>query len=238
VLWNPDGQYILFRGEKGVLWLRADGSGQPHLLIRSEILGNQWSFTPDGMRLAFVENSANTGADIWTVPIESGGGELKAGTPEVFLQTPFDERGPAFSPDGRWVAYFSFESGRPEIYVRAFPDQKGKRQISNDEGATPVWSHNGRELFFRNKNDQIMVAQYTVKGDSFVAEKPRLWSGKKIALTPTTRGFDLAPDGEQIVATVPVEYSTEQQTQNHVIFLLNFFDELRRRMSTEGKAIH
>jgi serine/threonine-protein kinase len=82
-----------------------------------------------------------------------------------------------------------------------------------------------------------MVVPYTVKGDLFVAEKPRLWSGRKLALTPTARGFDVAPDGKHIVATLPAEYSEEQKTQHHLIFLLNFFDELRRRVPTEGKPI-
>jgi Tol biopolymer transport system component len=238
VFWSPDGQYIVFRGQKGIFWLRADGAGQPQLLFGSETVGNQLSFTPDGRRLAYVENSSKTGADIWTVRIESDRGWPIARTPEVFLQTPFDEREPAFSPDGHWLAYFSVESGSPEVYVRAFPDNRGKRQISNGGGVTPVWSPNGHELFFRNKRDQIMVARYTVKGNSFVPEKPRLWSRRRLALSPTTRGFDVAPDGKHIVATLPVESSEEQKTRNHVTFLLNFLDEIRRRVPTDSKPIH
>lgn len=237
LLWSPDGQYIVCRGEKGMLWLRADGSGQPQPFLRSRNLQNPWSFTPDGKRLAFVENNPATLADIWTTPIESDRNGLRAGTPEVFLHTPINERAPTFSPDGRWLAYFTVESGRSEVYVRAFPDKGSKVQISNDEGSSPVWSRNGREVFFRSRNNQIMVVPYTVKGDLFVAEKPRLWSGRKLALTPTARGFDVAPDGKHIVATLPAEYSEEQKTQHHVIFLLNFFDELRRRVPTEGEPI-
>jgi eukaryotic-like serine/threonine-protein kinase len=237
VLWTPDGQYLVCRGEKGMLWLRADGSGQPQPLTRSENLQNPWSFAPDGSRLAFVENNPKTGADIWTVPVRSDAGGLKAGTAEVFLDAPFNERAPTFSPDGRWLAYFTIESGRSEVYVRRFPGRSGKRQISNDEGTSPVWSPNRHELFFRSKDNQIMVAPYTASGDSFVAEKPRLWSPKKLALTPTTRGFDVASDGQHIVATLPAEPSEQQKTQHHVTFLLNFLDELHRRLPTGGKPL-
>ena len=106
--------------------------------------------------------------------MESDGAGLRAGKPELFVQSPFDERHPTFSPDGRWLAYDSNESGNFQVYVRAFPDKGGKWQISNGNGLYPVWSRNGHELFFRNEDNQIMVASYSVKGDSFVADKARV----------------------------------------------------------------
>ena len=114
------------------------------------------------------------------MPIESDGAGLRAGTSEVFLQTPTNERSPALSPDGRWLAYSSDESGTYQIYVRAFPDKSGKWQISNSGGIYPMWSRNGHELFFETA-DRIMVAQYTAKGDSFAADKPLMWSDRKPA---------------------------------------------------------
>jgi Tol biopolymer transport system component len=96
---------------------------------------------------------------------------LRAGKPEVFLQTPADERHLSLSLDGRWLACSSNESGTYQVYVRAFPDKDGKWQISNSGGAYPRWSRNGRELFFDTLDNHIMVAAYTVKGDSFVAGK-------------------------------------------------------------------
>ena len=114
------------------------------------------------------------------MPLESDGAGLRAGKPEVFLQTPADERHPSFSPDGRWMAYASDESGTFQVYVRAFPDKGGKWQISNSGGMYPMWSRNGHELFFETLDNHIMVAAYTVKGDSFVADKPRVWSEKQI----------------------------------------------------------
>src|SRR5207249_3264593 len=83
---------------------------------------------------------------------------------------------PTFSPDGRWIAYRSDESGRDETYVRPFPGPGGKWQISTGGGTNPTWSRTRHELFYGTPDQRIMVAPYTVEGDSFRAEKPRLWS--------------------------------------------------------------
>jgi len=113
--------------------------------------------------------------DLWTVPVERDGNGLNAGKPELFLQTPQDETDPSFSSDGRWLAYASNETGKYQVYVRAFPDRGGRWQVSGEDGITPMFSKNGRELFFRSVlDDRIMVVSYSVKGDSFVAEKPRV----------------------------------------------------------------
>ena len=93
-----------------------------------------------------------------------------------------------------------------------------------------MWSRSGRELFFESLDNRIMVAGYTVRGDSFIRNKPRLWSEKALAnLVNASKNVDLAPDGRRIVAVIPAEGSEAQQSQHHVVFLENFFDELRRR---------
>lgn len=161
--WSPDGRYITFSAlGEGMSAIRSDGSGKPMPLTRSRY--NQWpySFTPDGKRLAFYERS-RTSSDLWTAPLESDGTGLGVGKPEVFLQTPANELQPSFSPDGRWLAYSSDESGTTQIYVRAFPDKGGKWQISNRDGMYPMWSRNGHELFFETLDNRIMVAAYMVK---------------------------------------------------------------------------
>lgn len=234
-LWSPDGRYIAFRAAGGMFWTRSDGAGKPQPLTQSKNVQSPWSFAPDAKRLAFMEVSLERWSGIWTVSLETNGAGLRAGGKPEAIEHRFEERHPSFSPDGRWLAYRANESGTYQVYVRAFPDTGGKWQISNGDGVYPVWSPKGRELFFRTLDNQIMTAAYEIKGDSFVADKPRLWSEKRLANVGLFRSYDVAPDGKRIVALMPAEGLEEQKAQNHVTFLLNFFDELRRRVPTEGK---
>ena len=149
------------------------------------------------------------------------------GKPTVFLNGPFVEQEPMFSPDGRWLAYQSNESGRNEIYVRPFPGPGGKWQVSTAFGSTATWSRTRRELFYSGPGNQIMVATYTVDGDAFQAAKPNVWSETKFASRPRQRSLDLHPDGERFaLAAAPDAQSAVKQDK--VVFIFNFFDELRR----------
>jgi Tol biopolymer transport system component/predicted Ser/Thr protein kinase len=238
-VWTPDGRFIVFAGRYGgIFWTRSDGAGNPQPLTQSKNPQFPFSFTLDGKRLSWMEQAGSGGFALWTMPVESDGTGLRSGKPELFLKdSSFDLRHPMFSPDGRWLAYSSNESGTYQVYVRAFPDRGGKWQISNSGGAYPAWSHNGRDLFFRSIDNRIMVAAYTAKGDSFAADKPRVWSEKRLADFGMvgTASYDLAPDGKRVAALMPVEAPGAQQAQNHVIFLENFFDELRRKVPLSGK---
>jgi serine/threonine-protein kinase len=224
-VWSANSRYIVFRSAHGMLWVRADGTAPPRVLTQ----GLPWSFTRDGKRLAFNLFSPANVDDIWTVPVETGSSGLRAGKPELLLQAPFHERSPMFSPDGRWIAYQSNESGRYEVYVQGFPNGHVKRQISDGRGSSPAWSHNGRDLFFLS-NRGIMAASYQARGDSFVVEKPRVWLKKGIPGFPSTKSYDPAPDGKSIVALMPAD--TVEEPHGRVTFLLNFFDELRRLAPT------
>jgi serine/threonine protein kinase/Tol biopolymer transport system component len=114
-VWTPDGRYIAFHATgEGMSVIRSDGSGKPQPLTQKD--NRPSSFTPDGKRLAFNELRSGK-IHLWTVPLETEGAGLRAGKPEVFLQTPADERNPSFSPDGRWLAYSSDESGTFQVYV-------------------------------------------------------------------------------------------------------------------------
>jgi serine/threonine-protein kinase len=234
-LWTPDGQYVVFTpyGD-GILQARADGTSQPRALTQGKFQ-IPWSFTPDGKRLAYFEIAASI--QIWTVPLEDHGGQLRAGKPELFLKSRFTDVDPSFSPDGRWLAYQSDESGTDEVYVRPFPPpssgQGGKWQISNNGGRAPRWPRNGHELVYQS-GDQMMAASYTVNGDTFVAEQPRVWIPKLGATVIANMvTWDLAPDGTRVAVVAPVEPAEASKEDHEVVFLLNFFDELRRRVPTK-----
>jgi serine/threonine-protein kinase len=225
-VWSPDGRYVVFTSiGTGILWTRSDGAGQPELLVSSKNVIAPRSFTPDGKRLAYVEIASSP--QIWTVSLEDKNGSLKSGQPQQFLKDRFMDFQPEFSPDGRWLAYLSNESGRNEIYVRAFAPassgQEGKWQISNNGGIGPLWSRTASELLYQS-GDQIMAVNYTVKGDAFQAEKPRVWTEKLGGgLTPT-----LSADGKRVALVAPINASTPTQ-EHEVVFLQNFSDELRRK---------
>jgi len=233
-VWSPDGRFMVFQAAGGIFWTRADGAGKPQPLIHSNRHPLPTSFTRDATRLVFSEMTPGTGAEIRTVPVECGSGQMRAGQPEVFLKTADVLAFPAFSPDGRWLAYGDAPAGSYEVYVRAFPDKGIQVQISNAGGTMPVWSPNGHELFYRTEDHRIMVVNYTVKGESFVPDKPRVWFGKELANVGLAKNFDLAPDGKRFVVLMPA-VSPEPRAQNHVMLVVNFLDEVRRRVAPQGK---
>ena len=228
--WSPDGQSIVFSTlGKGLFRVRADGAIQPQALTLAKTFLRPWSFTPDGKRLAYFETSV-ANPQILTLPLVDDGGQWKGGQPEPFSRNTYTERLPSFSPDGRWLAYDSDESGRTEVYVRAFPPpasgQGGKGQISNNGGSGARWSRTAPEIVYRS-GDQVMAVKYTIAGDTVVAEKPKVWIAK---LGGTA--WDLAPDGRRVAVLTSVRSGEAPVREHEVVFLLNFIDELRRRLPT------
>jgi eukaryotic-like serine/threonine-protein kinase len=228
--WSPDGRYVVFEAiAKGIFQARADGGSQPQELTVSQSAQVPWSFTPDSERLAYFEGTGNP--QIWTLPLEDQAGQLKAGKPQQFLKSSSNDFAPSFSPDGRWLAYTSNASGQAEVYVRAFPPpssgQGGMWQISSGGGLWPTWRRKANDLVYES-GGQIMAVSYTVQGDTFVAGKPRVWIAK---LGPHA-GWDLAPDGNRLLVLTPVESAEAPKPDHEVVFLINFFDELRRRAPT------
>jgi serine/threonine-protein kinase len=228
--WTPDSQHLAYVSGSTLVWMRADGAGNAQKLLDNPSRPRPWSFSPDGRLLAYHDTSPETGFDIWTLPLDLTDPEHpKPGKPELFLRTPADELVPRFSPDGRWIAYRSNESGNNEIYVRPFPASvPGKWQISNGGGLYALWSTNGRELFYETAGRQIMVVNYSVEGASFVLGRPRVWYDKQLFYNGTSN-LDLAPDGKRFVVFSLPQAALENRGSVHVTMLLNFFDELQRR---------
>jgi serine/threonine-protein kinase len=239
-VWTPDGRRITFasaragNGTRNLYWQRADGTGDAERLAESKYLQLPGSWHPSGKFLAFFElNPQNLTRDLLILPMEgSEATGWKPGKPTVFLSTPFDEVAPVFSPDGRWLAYRSNESGRSEVYVRPFPGPGGKWQVSASGALTlPFWSRTRRELFYRAGDERIMVAPYAVEENSFRPEKPRVWSEGRFA--NRLGAFALHPDGLRFAVLRTPQGRSEFQ-QDQVVFILNFFDYLRRIAPAQG----
>lgn len=167
-----------------------------------------------------------TDYDIWILPLD---GERK---PRALIQTPFDERQAQFSPDGRFILYQSEETGRSQIYVQPYPAPGGKRQVSTDGGFAARWSRNGREIFYRagDRATRMMAVEIETRPDLRVG-KPRLLFETPQELGIGGADYDVAPDGRFLV----VKAGPRESLHAHLDLVLNWFDELRRRVPTDKR---
>ena len=229
--WSADDKWIAYTTsqDSGNIYVqRADGAGTPQRLTNRASSKRGMAFHPSGRWMMFsdYDTRASQNWDLMSLPLELVGGVWKTGQPTPFLSTAAAERFPAFSPDGRWVAYLSDETGVAEVYVRPFPGPGGKWQISTGGGASPQWSRTRPELVFETPaggDVQLMAASYAVRGDQFVAERARPWSSARMG----QRGWALHPDGVH-VAGVPALTQAFMKRDTVVVFT-NFLDEVRRR---------
>jgi serine/threonine-protein kinase len=238
-LWTPDGQRIVYSsqeksGPMNIWWIRADGAGSPQRLAQNSTRQIPDSWSPDGKTLTFTEIN-HGGSDVMTLSMEgSEKSGWKPGEPKALLHGAYYYQS-AISPDGRWIAYSSNESGDFEIYVRPFPSTGGKWQISVHGGNMPRWSRSGKELYYRTPDSKIMVAAYTATGDSLHAENPQPWSlGQFTNVGAGISNFDVYPDGKRFVV-LKAPNTGPSAALNQVSFVLNFFDEISRKFPSNSR---
>jgi eukaryotic-like serine/threonine-protein kinase len=210
-VWSPDGSRVVFQssrtGRFNLYWKLSSGGGADELLLESDpgtsTAPNDWS--PDGRFLLFRRNDPETALDLWVLPMS---GEKKQ---FPFVNTPFEERYGQFSPDGKWIAYQSNESGRFEIYVQPFPGPGGKFQISTDGGAQARWNKSGKEIFFVSLDSKMMAApiKSSPDGQSLEIGTPTVLFPVRIAGGPlpgvSKQQYAVSSDGERFLVNLAVD---------------------------------
>jgi hypothetical protein len=231
--WTPDGERVVFNwlesGLPNLYWQPADGSSAMERLTTSNHYQTSGSWSPDGTTLAFVEIHSATKGDILLLDLQS-----RRITP--FLNSRDNNKCyPEFSPDGRWMAYVSDESGRYEVYVRPFPGPGGKWLISHEGGFEPLWARNGKQLFYRSgdSDEQVWVVDVRTEG-GFSASKPRLlFKSPGLGSSFPIRSWDLSLDGQQFLMVKIEERKPTPVTE--MVLVMNWFEELKRLAPTGKK---
>jgi Tol biopolymer transport system component len=229
-VWSPDGRFLVLGSARGMFWTRADDLTKVLPLTKSERIQTPYSFSPDGARLAYHDLGLSTAFDLWTVPVRTSGGALRAGEPQVLLQTRAYETYASVSPDGRWFSHGSGEYGVWDVYVRPFPpDERREVRVSDGGGRIARWLAGRQQLVYRSDDQRLMIVDYTASHGSFVPGKPRPWIREQLADTGVIANFDVRPDGRGVVALLPAARDEDRQTRNRATVVLNFFDEVSRR---------
>jgi Tol biopolymer transport system component len=214
-IWSPDGARLVYQSRRtgsGDLYLKPTaGAGAEELLLSTAQSTAPMSWSADGRFLMYLSIDSQTDADIWVLPMSGNAGDRK---PFVFLKTPFREANGAFSPDSRWVAYDSNETGRPEVYVRPFvpPGATGTAaaatrqwQVSTDGGIMPLWRADGKELYYLNLEGAMTAVPMTVTGNSLEPGAPVTLFRARIYGGGTDvqggRQYDVTADGRFLINT-------------------------------------
>jgi hypothetical protein len=236
----PDGRDILYRGPGGIWIMQADGSGAPRRLLG--IAGAPDAVSPDGLSLAVNIDGAGTKRDIVRVPLTGGPDALKAGTPEPLVVGPADELNPVYSPDGKWLAYSSDQSGEYQVYVLAVGDPRSRWQATSVPGLQaflPRWAPQSQLLFFKGIVRQgplaatpVFVASYSVAGNAFVPGAVKPFGGTAV-LEPAGASpiYDVAPGGRRVVGLLSEKRAAEPTSEMFGV-MLNAFTEIQQRAST------
>jgi len=226
-IWSADGRRVMFfsarNGTSDVFEKPAGGAGEERLVLRDA--GVPLSTSPDGRFLLYMRNEPNTGVDLWALPLT--GDDRK---PIPVAQTTADERAGEFSPDGRWIAYESNESGRFQIHVRPFPTSGGTWEVSTTGGTQPRWRHDGKELYYVAPDARLMAVSLTATADgqTLDASPPvplfptRLASGVGVAPGGGSQ-YVVAPDGRFLLNAV-----VDEASASPITVVLNWAAGLRK----------
>jgi Tol biopolymer transport system component len=230
--WSRDGRHLAFTsfdsasGTGNLFWRATSGATPAERLAQSNRSRYGSSFAPDGTRLLFREEAGATGLDIAMLTL---GAEPRI---EPLVQTPFNELNPEVSPDGRWLAYESNESGRGEIYVRPFPDVRaGLWQISTEGGVHPAWAPSGRELFFVAPDGGLMRVPVELEPTLTPGAPARIIAGRYYHGGPY-RSYDISPDGRRFLMMSEGDVAGEGAPAAGIVVVLNWFEELKRLVPT------
>ena len=195
-VWSPGGKELIYSSFGGhMLFSKGAGGagGERQLLQRSKVLySNDWS--PDGRYLMF-EEVADSGSDLWLLPLEGDG------KPRPYLSIPGDKSNAKFSPDGKWIAYTSSESGQLNIFVRSYPMAEDHRwQVSSGGGNFPRWSHDGKELFYQTRDGMLMAVPVRPVGQGLQFRSPTPLFRIPLSSGPHSYNYDVSTDGQRILA--------------------------------------
>ena len=226
-VWTADGARIIYRatrkGRRNIYWRPADGSGEEEpLTSKADVTQSPTSVSPDGRWLIFNESGAREigGNGIWLMRLDGDR------TPHHLSAQPAGELNGQISPDGRWIAYEATVSSRSEVFVAAFPGPGPRHQVSADGGGDPLWSRDGRELFFR-QGDRFMAVSLA-SGPAFSASAPQLlYEGRFLASTNNRTSWSVAPDGSRFLRIQQVE---TQRPITHIDLVLNWFEEVKAKV--------
>ncbi len=227
-VWSPAGDEVAFTsaraGNEDIFLRQADGSGEEKVLAatpRPEYLSD-WS--RDGKYLLYHLNDPKTGPDLWYLESNEDGSGWE---PHPFLQTPSNELVPRFSPDGRYVAYVSDESGQFEVYVQPFPEGGRKVTVSSNGGTKVRWSRDGKELFY--VEGQTLVAVSVSSGSSFsVGSATRLFEHPGLGPGINYAPYDVSADGQRFILAEPVEQGADAPEPS-IRVVMNWYEEFRGR---------
>jgi serine/threonine-protein kinase len=232
-VWSPDNTRVIFASGSplNLSGRVADGSRPSERLTTSPANQTPSSFSPDGQYLAFVQ-SDQAGDHIWTLTVHDGHASTSS-----WRTTPFHENYPTWSPDGQWLAFSSDESGRNELFIQPFPGPGPRYPVSRDGGISPVWSHDGREIFYAVRTGplaggqfMVMAAPVTVSPSVSIGAPKKLFEGA-FWVSSSGRGFDVAPDGHRFLMVRPEEHRSTPATE--MVIVENWIEELKARMPSK-----